>query len=189
MPDILRDPDKTYPNTISPFFDAKVKRYNRQAALDYAAEWVFKRNPKFADFENMGGDCSNFISQCLLAGGGLMTTNAKYSWYYNSMNSRSPSWSGVPFLENFLITNKGRGPFGAIVPLSDVMLGDIVQLKFAGHSDFSHSLLVTRLGNPVGENDIHSIFITCHSIDSQDRPLDSYSYLTTRAVHIEGVRQ
>ena len=43
--------------------------YNREAALEYAKEWAFSRNPQFYDFENIGGDCTNFASQVLLAGG------------------------------------------------------------------------------------------------------------------------
>jgi hypothetical protein len=32
--------------------------YNRIAAVDYAHEWAFRRNPAYADFSEMGGDCS-----------------------------------------------------------------------------------------------------------------------------------
>lgn len=42
--------------------------YNRQKAVDYAHTWKNRRNSQFYDFENLGGDCTNFISQCLLYG-------------------------------------------------------------------------------------------------------------------------
>ena len=31
-------------------------------------------------------------------------------WYYNSESDRTASWSGVEFLYDFLIKNKGIGP-------------------------------------------------------------------------------
>lgn len=33
--------------------------YNRSAAIRYAHEWVYRRNPQFLDFTNIGGDCTN----------------------------------------------------------------------------------------------------------------------------------
>ena len=42
--------------------------YNRQAAVAYAHKWAFGRNPAFFDFSELGGDCTNFASQCLYAG-------------------------------------------------------------------------------------------------------------------------
>ena len=45
--------------------------YNVQAAIDYANYWCDKRNPAYHDYSNEGGDCANFVSQCLIAGGFL----------------------------------------------------------------------------------------------------------------------
>ena len=39
--------------------------YDRQKAVDYALTWALDRNPKFYDFSSLGGDCTNFISQCI----------------------------------------------------------------------------------------------------------------------------
>ena len=50
------------------------KEYRREAALQYAKQWALGRNPRYLDFEHMGGDCTNFASQCIYAG----------SWYYHS---------------------------------------------------------------------------------------------------------
>ncbi|NLG26119.1 MAG: amidase, partial [Clostridiales bacterium] len=88
-----------------------VIRYNRRAAVDYARTWAFKRNPRFMDFTNLGGDCTNFASQCLYAGSGVMNYTPDTGWYYISPTRRAPAWSGVVFLGRFLTENKGRGPF------------------------------------------------------------------------------
>ena len=46
--------------------------YNREKAIEYANTWAYGRNPAYYDYSNLGGDCTNFISQCLYAGGGIM---------------------------------------------------------------------------------------------------------------------
>ena len=46
--------------------------YDRQAAVDYAHRWAYHRNPNFYNFDELGGDCTNFASQCLYAGTGVM---------------------------------------------------------------------------------------------------------------------
>ena len=49
-----------------------IKEYDRTKAITYAQNWALKSNPAFYHFGGKGGDCTNFISQCLLAGGGVM---------------------------------------------------------------------------------------------------------------------
>ena len=43
------------------------ENYNRAAAVLYAHKWAYGRNPRFYDYENLGGDCTNFASQCIYA--------------------------------------------------------------------------------------------------------------------------
>ena len=43
--------------------------YNREAAVAYAKKWALGRNPAYKDYELLGGDCTNYISQSLHAGG------------------------------------------------------------------------------------------------------------------------
>lgn len=47
------------------------QNYDPSAAVGYANRWWDKRNPAYPNFSKsgMGGDCANFISQCLFAGG------------------------------------------------------------------------------------------------------------------------
>ena len=46
--------------------------YDRRRAVEYALRWALSRNPEYYDFEDIGGDCTNFVSQCLFAGCGVM---------------------------------------------------------------------------------------------------------------------
>ena len=49
--------------------------YNRQKAVAYARRWALGRNPEFYDYNEIGGDCTNFVSQCVYAGIGIMNYN------------------------------------------------------------------------------------------------------------------
>ena len=106
----------------------EILEYNRQAAYDYARKWAFGRNPKYYDFSRIGGDCTNFASQCIYAGAGVMNFTPTFGWFYKSADDRTPSWTGVEYLYNFLVNNKEAGPFAEEVPLNKLEVGDIVQL-------------------------------------------------------------
>lgn len=158
--------------------------YNRMKAVEYAHKWVFRRNPKYYDFDPLGGDCTNFVSQCLHESGAPMNYKRDVGWYYSSLRNRSAAWTGVPFLYRFIVTNEGAGPYGTEQPLSKAALGDIVQLNLNGR-EYGHSLLIVAInGEPVPGN----ILIACHTADSDYRPLDTYWPISMRLIHIEGVR-
>lgn len=156
-----------------------IDKYNRQKAIEYAKNWAFKRNPIYYNFDSVGGDCTNFISQCLYAGSGIMNYKKLYGWYYNNANDKSPSWTGVEFLYNFLINNNGIGPIGEIS--NEIEIGDVVQLSFDGIK-FSHSLIVVEIKQS-------NVFTASHTLDSYERNINSYLYKKIRFIHIKGVKK
>ena len=79
--------------------------YNREKAVAYAHQWAYRRNPAFLDFQELGGDCTNYASQCIFAGAGIMNYTPVYGWYYINGNNRTASWTGVVYLYNFLTQN------------------------------------------------------------------------------------
>lgn len=157
----------------------KIIPYNRTAAVDYARKWAMERNQAYYDFEEIGGDCTNFASQCIFAGAKIMNYTPLMGWYYRSSYDRTPSWSGVEYLYNFLITNKSVGPYAHVVSLGEVMPGDIIQLG-TGAGTFYHSPVVTAI--------FPEILVAAHSYDALDRPLSSYTYDIARFLHIDGIR-
>lgn len=154
--------------------------YDRNAAVAYAREWALDRNKAYYDFEKIGGDCTNFASQSIYAGSGIMNYTPTLGWYYRSSYDRSPSWSGVEYLYNFLVNNKSVGPYAHVVSQSEAKPGDIVQLGTAsGH--FYHSPVITSVSP--------TILVAAHTFDALDRPLSSYNYGVARFLHIDGVRK
>lgn len=150
-------------------------RYHRENAVNYALKWALDRNPAYYNYDNLGGDCTNFISQCLYAGIPQMNYR-DYGWYYYSANQKSPSWTGVKYLYDFLINNQYEGPRGITILKNELEIGDVIQLSFA-NDIFGHTLIVTSLENS-------EIRICAHTIDSKNRLLSSYQYENARFIKI-----
>lgn len=163
--------------------DALTVPYDRQKAVSYAHRWAYSRNPAYYDFDPVGGDCTNFISQCLFAGSGVMNDHPVKGWYYRDGNSKSPSWTGVKFLYRFLTSNRERGPMARVSSAAEMMFGDVVQLAFQD-GDFRHSLFVVAAPS---DPTIDNILVAAHTFDSDWRPLNSYSVSSMRFLHILGV--
>jgi len=102
-------------------------------------------------------------------------------WFFKSVNQRSPSFTGVQYLYDFLTRTKvNRGPFAVAVDVAQALPGDIVQLSFDGVK-WSHSLLVVHQN---GDDP----YLATHSYDAFGRLLSSYSFAAVRALQILGGR-
>ena len=155
--------------------------YNRQKAVEYAHKWWNGRNPAFYNFDSLGGDCTNFVSQCLFFGGIAMNYDA-LGWFYTNLNLRSPSWTGVD--EFFDFATKNSSAFGVraqVESMDKMQVGDVVQLKLFGENEFHHSMLVTKV---LGYDSFFDLLVTCHTFDAKDRPLGAYNIENVRFLHI-----
>jgi hypothetical protein len=155
--------------------------------VSYARRWALGRNPLFYNFADIGGDCTNFVSQCVLAGSCVMNTTPDFGWYYRSASDRAPAWAGVEFFWRFMTEdpmfvaeNGGIGPFGRAVAPGEVAAGDVIQLQ-NGAGEYYHTLLVSGFGE-------EGVLVAAHTVDALDRPLSSYNYAAARFLHIDGVR-
>ena len=155
--------------------------YNPNLALAYAYHWAYGRNPAYFNFDSMGGDANNFISQCLYAGCGVMNPARNTGWYYYSPNDRAPAWSNAEYLYTFLLNNRGRGPYGHEIQLHQARPGDIIQLITDGRG-YNQSLIVTYVGHG-------RVYVASHSVDSFNRDLGTYGYRALRVIRIDGARR
>ena len=69
--------------------------YDRLEAVIYAHRWAYSHNPSFYDYEELGGDCTNFASQCIYAGTGIMNFTPTYGWYYIDPDDKAVDGRGV----------------------------------------------------------------------------------------------
>ena len=158
--------------------------YNREKAVAYAHQWAYRRNPAFLDFQELGGDCTNFASQCIFAGAGIMNYTPVYGWYYINGNNRTASWTGVVYLYNFLTQNEGVGPYAREVDITEIQPGDVCQLAL-DRDTFHHTPVIVKTGLVP---DFSNVLVAALSRDVDCRPLDTYSFRKVRFLHIEGVR-
>lgn len=145
--------------------------YDGNAAKNYALNWAKNPNPAYRDFNPDGGDCTNFVSQSLMAGG--WTEIGKYSytsddaWYYDwsSRGGYSYTWTSATKLYNFLGRHYTRAS-----PLSVARstpwpnyfkVGDIVQADWEKDGAWDHSMVVTGING-------NDLLVSYHSPPTPD---------------------
>ena len=161
--------------------------YLRRRAVAYAERWALSRNPLFYDFADLGGDCTNFVSQCILAGCCTMNYTPTYGWYFRSATDRAPAWTSVEYLYDFLTgaddfaaQNGGIGPYGRQIPAALAQAGDIIQLANE-EGDFYHTLLITGFDGRIP-------LVCAHNDDAYMRPLSTYRFANARFLRPIGSR-
>ena len=172
--------DETYGRGLFP--------YDRAAAVRYARRWAYGLNPAFYDYEQIGGDCTNFASQCVYAGSGVMNYTRDLGWYYIDANNKAPAWTGVEYFYNFMTRREeSAGPVAEVSSISGMLPGDVIQLSFDGEG-WNHSPVVVRLLRQPALRPA-DILIAAHSYDADNRPLSTYDYRAIRFLHFTGVRR
>ena len=158
--------------------------YNREAAVAYAEQWWDDANPAYPYFDV---DCTNFISQCLRAGGAPMRgyPDRSKGWWVQG-GTWSYSWSVAHSLRWYLETSKQGLRAQRVDDPSELEIGDIIFYDFGGDGRVDHSTIVTSIRNGVPH--VHA-----HTSDSAHRPypyLDSTAYtpnIKYYYYHITGV--
>ncbi|MBC1803486.1 amidase domain-containing protein [Listeria booriae] len=101
--DIKDDVDKEL-HTQSVYFEKlspmllKASSYNRTAAVNYALKYALNNNKSYKYYGGSGGDCTNFVSQAIYAGGirGTSTGYPLYKTWSSTLTQKgrsdSPAW-------------------------------------------------------------------------------------------------
>jgi len=131
-------------------------RYLREKAVKYAIQYAENPNPDYIYFRvhgDGGGDCSNFISQCLRAGGAPMAYDTIRPWWYNNrgtLDIRRHSWSMSWAVAHSLywclkVRNEMNLPGLKALEVEDIdmlELGDVIQYENSMGKIY-HSAIVT----------------------------------------------
>jgi cell wall-associated NlpC family hydrolase len=130
--------------------------YGGTAAAQYADTYWSAYNSAYPSFANKGGDCTNFVSQALLAGGIQMRTSSTgdADWYMlqnRKKYSYSASWVSAQdnsvFLSQHLpgVTRvadiTGAKP-GQLVSDGDAQPGDVVLYDWNNDGTFDHEAII-----------------------------------------------
>lgn len=131
--------------------------YSGSSAATYADTYWSSYNSHWPSFANQGGDCTNFVSQALYAGGILMRTSPQYSGtaaWYMLQNRKRWSWS-APWVNSqdnstFLLqtlpgVTQGTSSFGVApgqVVASNASEGDIVLYDWNNDGIYDHEAII-----------------------------------------------
>ena len=123
-------------------------RYDRLKAVQYAERWWNEFNPSYPRFND---DCTNFISQCLHAGGVPMWGQPERTrgWWIDGQSNWSYSWTVA---HAFMLMLKGAGWTVEVESPAELVMGDIICYDFEGDGRFNHNTIVTGMdgyGNPL----------------------------------------
>lgn len=153
--------------------------FDKEAVVDYAKEWALSHNKHYR-IRCGCGEGTNFASQCLYAGSGVMNISRESGWYYNSEEDISPSWTEPELLFKYLTGRANKGPSAVETEKNAVCEGDIVQF---GDCDgyFYHTAVITKIYGG-------RIFVCAHADNAYMRPITSYRAASVRYLHIIGTR-
>ncbi|RDU35274.1 hypothetical protein DRW41_19370 [Neobacillus piezotolerans] len=114
--------------------------YDRRKAVQYAERWWNSHNPAFRKFDV---DCTNYISQCLYAGGAPMRgyPNRGQGWWMRGQNY-SYSWAVANSLRWYLAGSKAGLKAREVGSPDELIPGDVICYDFQGDGRFDHNTIV-----------------------------------------------
>lgn len=121
--------------------------------INYARKYALNYNKNYINFNNSGGDCTNFISQALNFSG--LKQNHKWEPYV-------ASWIMVIPLRDYLMQKNLAVEYPDICPNP---IGTIIQFFSPVKKRFSHSGIITDM------MDDGELLYCCHDYDKLDFPL------------------
>lgn len=135
----------------------------------YQDKWWNDRNPAYTNYSGKGGDCTNYASQVLHAGGAPYDKTGNYTWYPDSY-----SWINVAGIKNYLLNNTYTGPCGKTVSkLSELTCGDLIQIKE------NHTVVVYKGGTK-------DPYVTAHSSNYKGRFIKRYGSKNLKRILVKG---
>ncbi|MFC7320078.1 amidase domain-containing protein [Halobacillus campisalis] len=151
---------------LSPFIEKESEArdpftYDRREAVRYAERWWDSYNPAYKHFEV---DCTNYISQCLHAGGGRMwgQPNRSKGWWYGSGNW-SYSWSVAHSFRWYLSGARQGLVAHEVSEASDLSVGDVICYDFQGDGRFDHTTII------VSKDSHGEPLVNAHTTNSRQR--------------------
>ena len=159
--------------------------YDRTAALAYAGQYAMSRNANWADFSYSGGNCQNYVSQCLLAGGIPVDPYGDAVWTYgDGSRERSGSWASVTQFLQYASGNTGFGLVSQVgAPYYTGEPGDLIQM---GTKEGWHHVVI--IGDLVTDEAGNTVDYLIHSNtnDMKNYPASLYGYPVFALTRIAG---
>lgn len=158
--------------------------YDRAAAEAYMRQYDHQRNAQWYAYDDVGGNCMNFGSQVLLAGGIPMDQEGSSKWFWHSQNDLDLSWINVGRFYSYARDNQDYG----LVADTEANyytgeIGDILILGADGghnHTTVISGIVRDAAGQPVD-------YLLCsNTTNYTDFPAGAYYYTSHRLIKIYG---
>ena len=146
---------------------SEVSAYNSTEACNYANDYWDKRNLKeYADYSSQGGDCANYVSQCLIEGGLDLDQDENIPFSHIGKGGTIANCDSLhEHLEDFQHTEVSTGTSASQAP-SNLRLGDVIIFGYAA-DDYTHAAIVI---SGSGSN----VVLAAHSGDHNTLTIDNY---------------
>ncbi|MFI5792216.1 amidase domain-containing protein [Streptomyces sp. NPDC051677] len=141
--------------------------YDYKAMATYAEKYWNVYNKDYPDFNNhtAGGDCTNFVSQSLKAGGWKHVPGYVYDYtkWFGNADIQSDSFVGVNEWSWFAQNSKRTTALANVYQLE---VGDVLQMDFDRDGSKDHTMIVTYKANGIP-------YLTYHSNNTLRKSLSS----------------
>ncbi|WP_438827898.1 amidase domain-containing protein [Streptomyces tropicalis] len=142
--------------------------YDYRAMAAYAAKYWNNYNPAYPNYngQGAGGDCTNFVSQTLKAGGWKHVPGytSDYHKWFGTADIQSDSFVGVNEFSWFALSSQRVTSLANVYQLD---VGDVLQMDFNKDGSKDHSMIVTYR-SPQGVP-----YVTYHSTNTYNRSVAS----------------
>lgn len=161
----IEDEDEFFEIEEDPSMEEELERsniYNRFNAVKYAETWWDGHNSVYPLYAN---DCTNFISQCLRAGGFQMKGMPKVAvgWWYKNYSTSSYSWRVAHALRKYLPGSQTGIKAEEVANPKELTLGDIILYDFEGDGRWNHCTIV------VAKDENGEPLVNAHTQNSRKR--------------------
>jgi hypothetical protein len=140
--------------------------YDYAAMATYAETYWKNYNPAYRSFNSVGGDCTNYVSQSLKAGGWTPVTDSDEdygTWNYGP-TTQTDTWVGVNEWSWFTQTARRSTPLANVYQMD---VGDVMQMDFDKDGSKDHSMITSyRSAGGVP-------YVTYHDTDTYRRSVSS----------------
>lgn len=159
--------------------------YDRAAAEQYMRQYDHQRSSAWHAYDDVGGNCMNFGSQVLTAGGiPALPGGYEDGWFYNSSRSVSLPWVNVGGFLDLAAEHTGSGLVAVVnAPYFTGEVGDIITMgveKPRNHTTLICGVLTDEAGQTVD-------YLLCsNTANLRNYPASAYYYANRQLTKILG---
>lgn len=141
------------------------------AVVTYARRYAITYNTGYRDFNNSGtrgGDCTNFVSQSMRAGGwadvgGYTNRTTAAAWWYDYF-TQTYTWVNAHYFYQYIGANRAS----LAVNVYDLEPGDVLQMDFEANGDIDHTTVVTK------KDANGMVYLSYHTSNTLDKPFSTF---------------